>query len=228
MVVGADVEDDRQTALRRHSRARRVECEFPDRNAHAPGTEIAEPENALTVGHDDEPHILLRPVPENFAEPASHRYRQVHAARGAEDVGEFLAGFAHRRRIDERHICRRVRHQNRIEQGLVAGLQIGQDEILLKIVLQARDLGMPPRDLPIDRGDGRRQQAFEAVSTPLGFRESSPLVQAGIVEQVVTMGVFVGRVGHWALPWVTMWDENTEATRAPPSFAWCSRSPSPD
>jgi hypothetical protein len=43
--------------MRRHAGAGRVERQLAERNAHAAGAEIAEPENALAIGHDDKPHV---------------------------------------------------------------------------------------------------------------------------------------------------------------------------
>ena len=62
LIVGADVENDRQAILRRHAGAGRYRAKLPDRNAHAADAKIAEAENALAVGDDDEPHVLLRPI----------------------------------------------------------------------------------------------------------------------------------------------------------------------
>src|SRR6478672_13483142 len=62
LVVGANVEDDGQTVLRRHAGAGGVERELADGDAHAAGAKIAETEDALAVGDDDETHVLFRPV----------------------------------------------------------------------------------------------------------------------------------------------------------------------
>src|SRR5262249_36407905 len=85
LVVRADVENHRQTVLRRHTGTRGVERELADRNAHAACAEIAKTENALAVRHDDEPHFLFRPVDEELANSAAGADRQEHAARLAEN-----------------------------------------------------------------------------------------------------------------------------------------------
>ena len=73
LIVGADVENDRQTVLRRHTGAGGIERELADRNAHAAGAEIAEAEDALAVGDDDEAHIPFRPI--RTAAPSADRAR---------------------------------------------------------------------------------------------------------------------------------------------------------
>ena len=69
LVVGADVERDRQGQLRRHAGAGRVERQLADRDAHAADAQVAEPEDPLAIGHHDEAHVGLRPVGEQFAQP---------------------------------------------------------------------------------------------------------------------------------------------------------------
>uniref|UniRef100_A0A182JE73 Uncharacterized protein n=1 Tax=Anopheles atroparvus TaxID=41427 RepID=A0A182JE73_ANOAO len=66
LVVRADVDHDRQTLVRRNAGEGRVERELTDRNAHTAGTQIAQPENALTVRHDDRAHVRFRPVAQHI------------------------------------------------------------------------------------------------------------------------------------------------------------------
>ena len=70
MVVGPAVEMHRQESLGRDRRARRVELQLADGDAHPVGAEIAEAEDALAAGHADEPDVALRPVPEDVAHVA--------------------------------------------------------------------------------------------------------------------------------------------------------------
>ena len=70
LIVGADIENDRQAVLRRHAGAGGVERELAKRDAHSAGAEIAETEDALAVGDDDEAHVLFRPVGQQFLQPA--------------------------------------------------------------------------------------------------------------------------------------------------------------
>ena len=61
-VVGPDVERDRQGQGRVDPAGRRVQRELADRDGHAAGALVAEPEDPLVVGHDDEPDVLERPL----------------------------------------------------------------------------------------------------------------------------------------------------------------------
>ena len=63
-IVGADIEGDRQTISRWRAGAGGVERELADRDAHAADAEVAQAQNPLAVGDDDEADIFLRPVAE--------------------------------------------------------------------------------------------------------------------------------------------------------------------
>jgi hypothetical protein len=119
-------------------------------------------------------------------QPATPGDRQIDAARLAENVAEFLARLTDGRCIDERHICGWIGHQHRVEQGLVARLQVRQDKVFLQIVVEICDFGMPSRDLKLHCGDCGREQSLEAVRPPLGLGECCPFVAAWIVQQGVS------------------------------------------
>src|SRR4029077_10215511 len=93
LIVGADVEQDRQRCPRMNAGARRVERELADRNTHAAGALIAEPENALAVADHDDARPVERRVGENLADAMLVRIAQEQAARPAEDFAEALAAF---------------------------------------------------------------------------------------------------------------------------------------
>ena len=59
LVVGADVEHHRQRPGRIEAADGRVERQLPDGDPHAADTVIAEPEDALAVGHDDDPDRVV-------------------------------------------------------------------------------------------------------------------------------------------------------------------------
>ena len=60
LVVGADVEADGQRRGRMDAGGRRVERELADGDAHAARALVAEAEDALVVGDDDEAHVVVR------------------------------------------------------------------------------------------------------------------------------------------------------------------------
>ena len=82
-----------------------------------------------------------------------------------------------RRRIDEGHVGRRIRHQHGVEQRLVPRLQVGEHEIPQQIVVEIGDLGMAPGDLQIDARHGGWQQTFK----PQARRSAMVMMASGAI-----------------------------------------------
>ena len=123
LVVGPDVEGDRQTLMRWDAGAGGVERQFADRNGHAVGSQITQTQDSLAVGDHDHPHILVGPVVEELADRASVVRSDVEASRLTKDVGVLLARLAHRWGVDEGHDLHEVVDHRAVEQTLVASLQ---------------------------------------------------------------------------------------------------------
>src|SRR5260370_7054860 len=70
LVVRTNVDNDRQAVLRRNTGTGRAQREFPDRDAHAAGAEIPQPEDTLAVCHDNKAHVLAGPVGKPSLPPA--------------------------------------------------------------------------------------------------------------------------------------------------------------
>ena len=64
-IVGADVERHRQRQRRVDAAGRRVQRELADRDGHPARALVAEAEDALVVGHHDQPHVLERALAED-------------------------------------------------------------------------------------------------------------------------------------------------------------------
>jgi hypothetical protein len=86
--------------------------------------EVAKPKDALAISDDDEAHVSFRPIAKQLLQTAPRIDWQINAASLAKNVTELLACLADRRRIDKRHVGGRIRHQERVKQGLVARLQV--------------------------------------------------------------------------------------------------------
>ena len=116
-------------------------------------------------------------------------------------MAEFLARLADRRRIDERHVGGRVRHQDGVEERLVARLQIGQNEIFLQIVVKTGNFVVAARHLKLERGYCGWQQALEPVGVSLRLGESGALVETRVTKKLIACGaMLVG--GHLDLLWM--------------------------
>ena len=102
-VVRADVERHRQAAGRVQAASGDVERDLADRDAHAVGAEVAEAENALAVGDDDQVDARQRHALEDLVDAPDVVRAEVDAAIPAGDVAQLQAGLADRRRVDDRH-----------------------------------------------------------------------------------------------------------------------------
>ncbi len=184
--VRAHVESHRQTARRVDSGARRVESELADRNAHAVRAEVAEPEDALAIGHHDHPDVLVRPVAEQLAHPAPVVARDEHPTRPAEDVTVLLAGAADGRGVDQRHQLFEMIDHHAVEQRLVPVLQTHQIAILLERTCLLADVLHHAAHLVALGLESRRQKAAQTEGVTFGGVESGSLVELRVVEKLDT------------------------------------------
>ena len=61
--------------------AGRVQRELADRDGHAAGALVAEPEDPLVVGDDDEPDVLERALAQELGDPVDGRPGVIHVPR---------------------------------------------------------------------------------------------------------------------------------------------------
>jgi hypothetical protein len=138
-----------------------VQRALADRNAHAAGALIAQPENPFIVGHHDQPHVVERCVAEDVVDPAGVLRCDPQSACLSEDVAELLARPPDRRRVDNGQEFLEVVAQNPVEEMLVAILQRHESDVLLERIGLARQVLDDARGLLLDGVDGRGQQALE-------------------------------------------------------------------
>src|SRR6266545_815451 len=117
-----------------HARTRGVQRELADRDSHAAGTEIAQAEDALVVSGQDKPYARPCDVAEQLGNAPDVVRGDPQAARSTDDMAELPAGLAYRRRVHHRSQLLQMVEQHPVEEGLVAILQRGQPDVLLKIV----------------------------------------------------------------------------------------------
>ena len=182
LVVGADVDGDGQAQARVDSGAGRVERQLADRNAHALSALVAEAEDALAVGHDDDAGAA-RPVPEHPGDPAAIVGGNEQAARPLEDPAEALARESDGRRVDDRLYLIHVIADHAEEQRLVAVVQRVQRDILVERIGQVPQLLKHALHLLLLRVDMRRQQAAQPERVTLLLGEGRALVQQRVVQE---------------------------------------------
>ena len=171
-VVRADVQRDRQGQGRMDAAGRRVQRELADRDGHAAGALVAEAQDPLVVGDDDEPHVLVRALAQELRDPVAIGRRDPGAAGPPDDVAELLARPPHGGRVDDRQELIEVFGEQPVEQGRVAVLERRQADVLLERVVLDPDVLELEVDLLIDRQDAVRQQPAEPERVALGRRRT--------------------------------------------------------
>ena len=182
-VVRPDVERDRQGQRRVDPRRRRVERELADRDRHPAGALVAEAEDPLVVGDDDQPDVVVRAVSEQLRDPVDVGRGDPQAARPADDVAELLAGPPDRRGVDDRQELLGVLGQEPVEERRVAVLERGQADVLLERVVLAAEVLELELDLLLDRQDPVGQEPARPNALALVGREREVLGQEPGPEQ---------------------------------------------
>ena len=101
-VVGPHVQHDRQRPLGADAADQRVQGELADGDAQAAGALVADAQDPLAVGHDDDVHLGVGPVPQQRRDRVAQRVGDEQAAGPAVDVAELLARLRDHRRVDHR------------------------------------------------------------------------------------------------------------------------------
>ena len=162
---------------------RRVQRELADRDGHAAGALVAEAQDPLVVGDDDEPDVLVRALAQELRDPVPIGRRDPRAAGPPDDVAELLARPPDGRRVDDRQEFIEVFGQQPVEQGRVAVLERGQPDVLLERVVLDPDVLELEVDLLIDRQDPVRQEPAKPEGVALGRRERQVLRQQPAAEE---------------------------------------------
>ncbi len=102
LVVGADVEQDRQRCLGADAAAGGVERQLADRDPHAAGALVAEAEDPLAVGHHDRLDLGERRVAQDRVDAVAFRIGNEEAPVVPIDLAELLARGTDHRGVDHR------------------------------------------------------------------------------------------------------------------------------
>ena len=177
-----------------NSRTGGVEREFANRNPHAAGGEVSQPQNALAVGHDDHADVFVRPIVQNLGHPTGILGRNEKTARTTEDIRIFLARLADRRRIDQRHDLIQMVQGQFVEECFIAILQ--GNEILFQVgslLPQVPEHARQLNSLSVDQGREKSAKS-ERVSFFLG--EGGSLIEDRVVEEFNASGKLCRGCSH--------------------------------
>ena len=185
LVVGSDIDHHGHAARWMNSANRGVEREFAHGNAHAANAQIAQAEDALAIGHANDAHIDLRPIAQNVGHSTAMFEREVQPLGPPHDVAKLLTRLSNRRCVNNRHVARRIRAQQLIEEPLVSILQLGKKNVALEVIGAHRQLHARTLLLRCTVIDRVGEQPGESKQFALGLRERRALVQARVVEDFV-------------------------------------------
>ena len=181
-VVGADVEDDRHDPARVDPGRRGVDRELADGDLDATDALVADPEDALGVGGDDEVDIAggQAVVEQRLLDVLRAVDRDEHPTGTVVFDGEPLDDLADRGRVDDgKHLFDVVGEQP-VEEHLVAVAEAGE-----VVVLGERGPGrvvllVDPAHLVADGGHLTGHEADQAEVAPLLDGEGRPAVGHGV------------------------------------------------
>ncbi len=182
-VVGPDVERDRQRQRRMDAAGGRVQRELADRDGHPARALVAEAEDPLVVGHDDEPDVVVRALAQELRDPVAVGGRDPDATGPPDDVAELLAGPADGRRVHDRQELLEVLRQQPVEQRRVAVLERRHPDVALERVVLAAEVLELEVDLLLDRQDAVGQQAAQPERVALVVAEGEVLGQQPAAEE---------------------------------------------
>ena len=188
LVVGADVDQHRQTLRGVEPRTRGVEGELSNGNAHAVGPEIAQAQNALAIGHNDHADVPARPVAQHPGNVPHVLLRNIHAVRTPENLPKLLARQAHGGRVDQGHHLFDEPGHDMVIERLIAILQRGEVDVAFQIRRPFPVGAKEALHLVVNALDMRRHQAAQAQGVTLGFAKGGSFVQGRVLHQAQTGG----------------------------------------
>ena len=184
LTVGPDIERDGQGAGRIDARGGRVQRQLAHRDRHPAGPLVAEAQDALVVGDDDQADVIAGGSKDGV-DPVDVIRSDPDAARASDDVAELLASKTDGRRVDDRQELLEVLDEEPVEERLVAVLECCQSDVPLEVIGLAADVLELQPDLLVDRRQAWRQQTVQAKGVALADRECGALVQERIRDQIV-------------------------------------------
>ena len=191
LVVGADVESDRQRIGRADTATGGIQRQLADRNAHAADTLVAKAEDALAIGGHDHLDVVLGGAAQDVVHVLAIRVADEQPAMVAIDIGKLFARLAHGGGIDDRQHLLEVLLEQAEEQRLVVVLNGTQVDMPVEVVLAQPILTVGALGLLFDGLDVLRQQADQVESDALVEGEGAALVEQRHLEQG---GAGIGKV----------------------------------
>ena len=184
LVVGPDVQHDRKAHRGIDSRAGRIESQLPHRDSHPARSQIAEPEDALAVGDDDDPNVAARPVPQHVDHP-TRSAALTYKPRGRRKMwANWRLASPTVGVVDDRHHLFDVVDDGAEEEPFVPVLERVEIDVALQVGGLRFVVLEDASELLVLGEPTRRDQPPDLQRVALGLGEAGPLVEQGVVENI--------------------------------------------
>src|SRR5882724_10557520 len=148
-----------------------------DRNSKAACALIADAENALAVGYDNDIDIFIGSISQNRRDGVTKRIRDKQSTRPSVYMTELFAGQRNRRRIYQRRHFFNVVKKEFVEENFVCVLKGSQINVPLQVIGFSLESFIGAERLLIQCLCLRRKQANETKLRPLAGAERRAFVQ---------------------------------------------------
>src|SRR5882724_5849792 len=142
-----------------------------DRNSKAACALIANAENALAVGYDNDIDIFVGPTSKNRRDGVTKGIRDKQSTRPSVDMTELFAGQRNRRSIYQRHHFFNVVKKEFVEENFVCVLESSQINVPFQFIVFSLESFIGAERLLIKCLCLRRKQANETKLRPLAGAE---------------------------------------------------------
>ena len=156
-----------------------IEGKLADRNSHAAGALVAQAEDPLVVGDDDQADVGLGALRSTEGMSSTSSGRDPETSWIADDMAVELAGLADRRGVDDRQEFAEVLDQHPVEECFVAVLQCGQPDVFFEVVGLGLDVLEFECHLLLDGKAGVGQETAQAKAVALGRENDASLLSSG-------------------------------------------------
>ena len=188
-VVGSNIQRHGNAARRMDACGSRVQRQLADRNPHTPCTLVADTENPLVVGDNDDGGLHRGARSEDVCNPTTIAGGDVDASLTSVDPRPMRTGECNGRGVDDRdRLCEIVRYEP-VEERFITVHQSVQIDVLadvgrLEVVLHANS-----PHLALEKRDLVRKQPGQPEGRSFIPGEGIPLVQKRVPKDRVTSGV---------------------------------------
>ena len=171
------------------TRTGRIECKLSNRNSHPICTQIPEAQNALTIGDNDDFHIVFMPIIQNFANIALVVWGDVEPLRAPENMRKFLTSLTHGRRVNQRHNFFDIINHHTVEEFFIPVLEPAQEYVFFNVIDFAAQITQGPFLMGVLITNAKRQQAAQSKFFTFFKRKGRRFIGRAIMQKVMTVNV---------------------------------------